>query len=67
MAIKVKDLQEQINTSYPRPLLFCTKCRAEYSANRGDYFSTSPEYVFKCCGRNMLLVTKRTAIEEVRA
>lgn len=57
--VKVKDLKDQLGTPWPHPMLKCFVCGAEYSANRGDYFGSSPEHIFKCCGRNMKLVIRR--------
>lgn len=61
--IKVSDLKEQIGTPYPRALLKCFHCGSENSAHRGDYFMARPDHVFKCCGQNMALVTKRVVFE----
>jgi hypothetical protein len=65
--IKVFDLKDQLETPYPRPILYCTECRAEYSANKGDYFMASPDYIFRHCGKPMLLVVKREVYTEVAA
>ena len=54
MAIKVKDLRDQIGVQ-SREVLYCPTCLIRYSANRGDYFAASPEHVFKHCGRPMRL------------
>ena len=59
-AIKVSDLKDQLGTPFPRPMLKCMTCGNEYSAHRGDYWAASPGYIFKCCRRNMALVTKQT-------
>ena len=64
-AVKVKDLPDRIGSNGPRELLYCPQCGAEYSACKGDYFMASPEHVFRCCRRNMLLVTKREVYSEV--
>ncbi len=64
-AIKVKDLRDQIGTN-DRSLLWCPKCGEENSANAGDYFMANPETVFKHCGVNMRLVTKRVVFEQIR-
>lgn len=63
--VKVKDLKDQIGMQGPRPFLKCFACGAEYSANKGDYWDRDPEYVFKCCGRLMHVVTQRTVYTEV--
>jgi hypothetical protein len=57
-AVRVKDLKDQIGTN-DRSLLLCPKCGEENSANAGDYFMADPEAIFKHCGVNMQLVTKR--------
>lgn len=46
--VRVRDLKDQIGTFGPRPMLYCYRCGAEYSANSGDYFLASPDHVFKC-------------------
>ena len=66
-AVRVRDLRDQIGSDGPRPLLYCSKCDAEYSANKGDYFMARPDHVFRCCGRNMRLVVKRVVYEDVKA
>lgn len=65
MMIRVKDLKDQIGTTYPRPFLHCAKCMQAFSANAGDYFAADPETILKCCGRPMRLVTARTVMTEV--
>ena len=59
----VADLKDQIGMEGPRPSLWCRHCGAEYSAHAGDYFMQSPNHVFKCCGRNMVLATRRVVHE----
>lgn len=58
--VTVGDLSNQIGTLEPRPLLYCSRCGSEISANKGDYFMASDSDVFRCCGRLMRLVFKRT-------
>lgn len=49
-----------------QPILKCRgDCQGEYSANPGDYWNHPADYVFRCCGRNMALVDKRTVYEAV--
>ena len=55
--VRVRDLIDQTGMVGPRPFLYCARCGAEYSANKGDYFLASPEYIFRCC-EDMQLVTK---------
>ena len=58
--VKVKDLRNQIGTTEPqRPLLHCTVCGGDYSANAGDYFMAKPSKVLKCCKVPMVLAIKR--------
>jgi len=64
--VEVKDLKDQIGMKGSRPFLYCSKCGAEYSANSGDYFMSSPEHVFTCCKRKMVLVTKQVTYKEVK-
>lgn len=47
-------------------LLYCRKCGGEYSATRGDYWNMDPRKPFKCCGVNMLLVTRQCRLVEVK-
>lgn len=42
----------------PRPLLYCSICGAEWSADAGDYLSLAPDYQFTCCDEPMELATK---------
>ena len=59
--VTVADLRDQIGTNGPRPLLYCRRCGSEQSANAGDYFMAPANRIFKCCGVNMVLVTKHQA------
>lgn len=63
-AITIGMLKDQILTDN-KSMLYCRKCGGEYSANSGDYFMTRADYVFKCCGVNLMLATKRTVFEAV--
>jgi len=58
MAVRVKDLTDQIGEIGPRSFLYCTKCGSECSANGADYFMTRADYVFRCCNKNMILAKK---------
>jgi len=58
--VRVKDLKDQIGTSGVRPVLYCVVCGSEYSANRGDYFSCSPDHVLTCCEQPLQLAVKHT-------
>lgn len=64
--VTVADLKDQFSTPYPRPILYCRVCGEENSAHAGDYWSADPKHVFKHCGRNMVLVTKRVVMEPTR-
>jgi len=64
--IRVKDLKNQIGTTGIRPILYCPICGAECSANAGDYFMASPDYVFTCCDEPMLLVIKKAMYKEIK-
>jgi hypothetical protein len=60
MSVKKSDLNDQILTD-DGSFLYCQNCRAEYSANSGDYFMLADDHVFKCeCGDYMVLATKAT-------
>jgi hypothetical protein len=45
--------------------LFCPKCRAEYSATRGDYFLSAPDTLMTCCDQPMRLVREHRVLEDV--
>ncbi len=64
--ITVADLKNQTGISGPRPVLYCAVCGETSSANAGDYFMNSPDYVFRCHNRNMALVTICMVYQEVR-
>lgn len=51
----------------PAAFLYCTKCGARYSPTAGDYFWADDAHVFRCCRRNMLLVTEQHVLTEVAA
>ena len=63
--VKVKDLREQIGMKGPHPLLHCTVCGGDYSANAGDYFMANPDTVLKCCEFPMVLAVKQTVYRHV--
>lgn len=59
--ITVADLPELVTREGyqgPRPILRCSACGVEFSADVGDYFSLTPDYEFKCCNEPMELVTR---------
>lgn len=62
--IKVKDLKAQTGPGN-HPILLCTKCGVEYSANANDYQNNSEQLVLTCCRRQLRLVIKRTTYEPV--
>ena len=74
--LRVKDLQNQIGTKEPHPLLYCYRCGNEYSANAGDYWAASPDTVLRCstpdaafggeCEMPLRLVTKRLIYTRVK-
>lgn len=61
--IRVADLEKHRNAI--GVCLYCPKCQSTYSANPNDYWNTSKDFVFKCCGVNNKLVVKQTRIVEV--
>lgn len=64
--VRVSDLQH--DTGYADEggeLLKCFVCGKESCAERRDYFGVARDYVFKCCRRNMSLVTKQVTYKEV--
>lgn len=64
--MKVKELHDQIGTTGPRPILYCSICEGEYSANAGDYWSCSDDTVLTCCDEPLLLVVKSTVYKQVQ-
>lgn len=62
-AIK-KNMKDQILTD-DKKILHCLVCDAEFSGNAGDYWNVPDNYVFKCCGVSMELVTKQVTIEYI--
>jgi len=63
--MKVSELKDQIGQPGPRPLLYCTVCGAEYSANAGDYWNCSRDMDMLCCDEPLQLVMKRTVYKKV--
>lgn len=66
-AVTVAMLPDLFSEPYPRPFLYCTNCGAEDSAHAGDYWSIPPDYKFRCCRRNMLLVVRQESLIEYAA
>ena len=66
MMTTVSQLDDQINTPYPRSILHCEICNSEYSANKGDYFSCLPEQVLSCCDIPLSHVVKETHLTPVQ-
>jgi len=64
-AITVADLKDHKGCG-PHPFLYCEFCGAEWSANKGDYFTHPLDYVFTCCDENMRLVRKVVTYEDVK-
>jgi len=61
--VRKKDLSDQIlNKKRVSEFLFCSICGAEYSANSGDYWNLSDNYIFNCCDESMQLAVKHTEI-----
>lgn len=63
--VRKADLENQIGALDTRSILYCTCCGAENSANSGDYWNLPESYLFRCCGKPMVRVVKRTVYEEV--
>jgi len=63
-----KDLKDFIldNVPEPRPFLYCGVCGSRFSANKGDWWMTSDDYVFMCCGEPMILAKECCTIQERR-
>lgn len=59
--VKVKDLRE----GQEYGMLRCSKCHAEYSADKRDYWNLPDSYVFKCCRKGMQLVRKVVSYQPV--
>lgn len=64
--ITVRDLKDQTGARGPHSVLFCTRCRAEYSANRGDYFMLAKDSELRCCNAPMRLMIRTVQMKEVR-
>jgi len=59
-----KNLQDQLNMPYPRPIAVCPACGAEYSANKGDYWQLEDDDALTCCnGLICELYVKKTVYE----
>ena len=67
MAIRAKDLKNQLGFNGTRPILYCRKCGNVFSAHAGDYWNVKLDYVFECCHTNMVLVTKQVGYVEAAA
>jgi len=63
--VTVKDLKNQIGKRGPHPVLHCTVCGEDNSANSGDYFMTPDDYVFRHCGEPMVLATRHVVYRPV--
>lgn len=63
MSVKVKQLPERAPNGVS---LMCDSCGGMYSADKGDYFLHSPEYVFTCCDEAMDLVCKTITYEVLK-
>ena len=66
MAIKVRQLKDQIGVPGPHPFLYCRECGGEYSANAGDYFMRRPGNVLTCCEVPLELCVKKTVYRKVK-
>jgi hypothetical protein len=65
--VTVADLKDGIlHPKYAGRFLLCRVCGERGSANKGDYFTLSEDYVFTHCAKNMKLVTEKTVYTEVR-
>lgn len=64
--IHVGDLTDQTGHVGARPVLYCRVCGEQSSANARDYFALPPEYVFKCCGELMRLVTVKSVVKNIK-
>lgn len=48
-----------------QPLLYCSACCGEYSANPSDYWQLPADHWLTCCGLSLTLVEKRTTFYPV--
>jgi hypothetical protein len=60
--VRVRNLVDQTGQSGPRSFLYCPECGEHFSANKGDYFQLSPDYVFTHCAVPMWLATEERRI-----
>ena len=65
-AVTVADLPDLFGVRGPHSFLYCTKCGEESSAHRGDYWFAPEGMVFRCHGRNMVLVVRVSALVDYR-
>ena len=63
--IYVKDLKDQTNMKGNRPILHCTVCGADYSANAGDYFNCEEDTPLFCCNEPLRLGFKKVVFEDI--
>lgn len=67
LAVK-RNLKDGIlHKEYAGRVMYCKVCGAQYSANRGDYWDTPEEYVFKCCDKPMHLGIPYSGICEINS
>ncbi len=62
--VKVGDLKEQSGPG-PHPILYCTECGGEYSADKSDYFMLPDTEIMMCCDIPLQLVMKTTTYNKV--
>jgi len=65
MIAKKSNMRDGILDKTYKALMLCTVCGGEYSADSGDYFNYKDDYIFKCCGKPCLLVTKETVYKDI--
>ena len=62
--VTVNMLRDHIGIPGPKPVLWCSVCKVEYSASVGDYFMHHPETVLMCCQQNLKLVYRKVVYVE---
>lgn len=66
MKALMRNLKNQTGVAGPHPVMWCPRCGAEYSANKGDYWDVRADHKFTCCGRTMELVYVTRGHRQVR-
>lgn len=61
-----RTLPNGVHIEARQPMLRCSACGGEYSANPGNYFMADPNTVMRCHGRPLQLVDRVVTYQPVR-